>query len=50
MNVQSILDVLEAGDYAQADEFAYVPTGAQVIDIRHPDEREAAPLTIAGQT
>ena len=49
MNVQSILDVLEAGDYAQADEFAYVPTGAQVIDIRHPDEQEAAPLTIAGQ-
>ncbi|WP_345424299.1 tRNA uracil 4-sulfurtransferase ThiI [Halioxenophilus aromaticivorans] len=46
MTVQGILNVLEATDYQQADEFGYVPTGAEVIDIRHPDEQESAPLLV----
>lgn len=48
LQVQSIANVLDATDYQQADEFAYVPTDAQVIDIRHPDEQEQAPMTIVG--
>jgi len=46
--VQSINQVLTAPAATHADEFAYVPTAAEVIDIRHPDEQERAPLAIAG--
>lgn len=46
--IQGVAKVLDATEYHQADEFAYVPTGAEIIDIRHPDEQEAAPLAIEG--
>ncbi len=43
---QSITEVLDVDDEVLADEFAYVPTDAVVLDIRHPDEQEAKPLQL----
>ncbi|GLS25802.1 tRNA uracil 4-sulfurtransferase ThiI [Marinibactrum halimedae] len=45
--VESIDKVMEGiGEAVGVDEFSYVPTGAQVIDVRHPDEQEAEPLRL----
>ena len=46
---QSIADVLEDdSSQVEVDEFAYVPTKAIVIDVRHPDEAEERPLQVPG--
>ena len=45
---ENILDVFELEDEVLADEFSYVPTDAVIVDIRHPDEQEQAPLSLKG--
>lgn len=39
--------VLDQGQVAEAELLAEVPAGAAVLDIRHPDEQEQAPLAVA---
>ncbi|WP_317932578.1 tRNA uracil 4-sulfurtransferase ThiI [Halioxenophilus sp. WMMB6] len=46
--VESIIDLLTPAEEVPVDEFAYVPTAAVVIDIRHPNEQEVKPLLIPG--
>ncbi len=42
--IQQVMAVVD-GDL-EVDEFTYLPTDAVLIDIRHPDEIEAAPLQL----
>lgn len=48
--IQRIDCVVEAldNDVAQPQECSEVPSGAVVLDIRHPDEQELQPLTVNG--
>jgi thiamine biosynthesis protein ThiI len=45
--VEPIRNIMAATtDDLNVDEFTYIPTDAVLIDIRHPDEIEASPLTL----
>lgn len=45
--IDRVVEVLEQRD-VEPQHFSEVPAGAVVLDIRHPEERERAPLTVAG--
>ena len=47
--IDRVVEVIEHRD-VEPDSYNEIPDGAVVIDIRHPDELERSPLSIAGVT
>lgn len=47
--IDRVVEVIEHRD-VEPESYDEIPEGAVVIDIRHPDELERSPLSIAGVT